>query len=231
MAGLVWSLGSSMDRLETEHVARRALARRTLWASERERNRLAAELHDGPVQQLTAFSYRLEALRAKLVSDGRSDSGFEVVQQQLSTEVAGLRQLMTALRPGALVERGLEAPIRDHVAKTLKGLPIVPHVYVDLPCRPDQEIETIVYRVVQDAIANAVRSAHATMLDISLSQKGEVLCLRVSHDGHGSLPETSDLGLLSMKERIELTDGRFLVSGTEGAGTTIEAEVPMRGTP
>ena len=229
MAGLIYSLRASMDRLETEHVARRALARRTLWTSERERNRLASELHDGPVQQLTALAYRFEALRAKAASDGRPDAGFDVAQQQLATEVAGLRQLMTALRPGSLVERGLEAPIIDHIAKALNGSGIVPRVHVDLPSRPDQEIETIVYRVVQDAIANAVRSAHATTLEVSLSEKDDVLRLTVSDDGDGSEPDMSDLGLLSMKERIEMTGGTFQVSSTRGAGTTVEAEVPMKG--
>jgi signal transduction histidine kinase len=234
MAGLVRRLAGSMSELEAGQVARVALTRRTLWVSESERNQLASELHDGPVQQLTALSYRVQSLRGKVEKDGKQAvEGFKAVQQALSSEIVDLRRLMASLRPGALVERGLEATVGDHLATALQGTGIASRLTVTLPCRPEPEVETVVYRVIQEAISDAVEG-RANEIQISLGESGGQLHLLITDDGSGleaadDGPDTLTVSLEGLRERIEIIGGTFNVTSTPGDGTTLEAYVPMGG--
>jgi signal transduction histidine kinase len=225
MAGLI-------RLIEQAQAERGRLLDRTVQAAEQERTRLAAELHDGPIQHLSALAYELEAACVRLVS-GRVDGGIQSVrktQDRLQREVGELRRLMVDLRPPVLDEVGLEAALRDHVAAFERRTGIGCTVDVALAERLDPELETVLYRVTQEALTNVEKHARARRLALTLFGGREAARLEIRDDGVGFDPAaTADLarrghfGLLGMRERVELAGGTWSVDARPGRGVAVRA--------
>jgi signal transduction histidine kinase len=234
LAGLVHALAASMNEVAQAQALRGELLRRTIRASESERTRLGIELHDGPVQGLTAVGYRLDALqrRATARSDRRDDK-VQAAQDALSKQIATLRQMMTGLRPGSLVERGIEAMLRDYCASTFKGLEIGCRIHVSLSLRPAPEVEVMLCRVVEEAMANVVKHSCARHIDVSITDEDGEIHLLISDDGIGFVDDATavapvGLGVANMRERVEMAGGTFAIHGLSGAGVTIRAVIPKQ---
>jgi signal transduction histidine kinase len=222
-----------IERAETE---RRRLLDRTVQAGEEERAHVAALLHDGPIQRLTALSFELERARRRVLEASVADgvARLEQAQAALSVEVQGLRELMVSLRPPVLDEVGLEAALRDHVEAFARDSGVACDLRVALDGRLGAELETVVYRVAQEALRNVARHAEARQLWLALEVGTNRVELVVRDDGVGFVPVPSSvllhqghLGLVAMRERVEMAGGSWQVSSRPGAGVTIRASFDL----
>jgi signal transduction histidine kinase len=207
MAGLV----RGIERAEAE---RRRVLDRTVQAAEEERMQVAGLLHDGPIQRLAVLSYDLERAKQRMLGNPAAVARVEHAQAALSAEVQGLRELMASLRPPTLDEVGLEAALRDHVGAFARRSGVSCSVKVDLDGRLDGELETVVYRVTQEALLNVARHAEAGRLWVELEGAGDRVDLSI-RDGR--------FGLVAMRERVEMAGGRFQLDAHPGGGVTVRA--------
>jgi len=226
-------------REQGEHLARAQfergkLLRQVVEAAEDERRRIAAELHDGPIQDLTSLDYRLEPIRLEL-EDKQLPAGESLgeTQERIRMEIRNLRDLIVRLRPPALDERGLEAALADHARLVTRESAVECRLDSTLDGRLDTTVETIVYRVAQEALTNVVKHAQATTADVSISARNGSVVLEVADDGVGfdatrqaeSLRE-GHFELAAMRERVEMAGGTWRIESSPGGGTRIHAEVP-----
>src|SRR6266508_2539227 len=208
--------------------------RLVLLATEEQRLHLAADLHDGPVQGLAALGLRLSLLRRRL--RGGDPDGAEALldrlERQLGGEIAGLRRLVSELRPPVLDQFGLETALRRHAEAFQADAGVDCRVDTDLgsPLAPEQE--TVLYRVTQESLANVGKHARAAHVHISLGADNGLVHLRISDDGVGFDPSRAPrlaaeghFGLAGMRERVEMVGGRLLVESHPGQGTTIGVEL------
>jgi signal transduction histidine kinase len=215
---------------------RTRLLRRTNTAIEAERNRIARDLHDGPVQGVSAASLSLEAALL-MIKAGDSDRGIEIltkIRKELAEEADGLRALMSGLRPPLLEERGLVPAIRETLARfgTEQGVrtEFSGMVSTEIP----DDLETLAYRVVQEALSNAAKHSQAAHVTVSVELDQIQLRVEIVDDGIGfdnarvrEFLQMGRVGLASMRERVELASGTFVVRSTQGRGTTIVATLPI----
>jgi two-component system sensor histidine kinase DegS len=215
---------------------RTRLLRRTNSAIEAERNRIARDLHDGPVQGVSAASLSLEAALL-MIKAGHSDRGIEIltkIRKELAEEADALRALMSGLRPPLLEERGLIPAIRETLARfgTEQGVrtEFSGMVGGEIP----GDLETLAYRVVQEALSNAAKHSNAGRVVVSVELDQVQLRVEIVDDGIGfdnararEFLKMGRVGLASMRERVELASGTFVVRSTPGRGTTIVATLPV----
>jgi signal transduction histidine kinase len=156
--------GGMARDITVQHERRRA-AIQIVQAGDQERKKVAADLHDGPVQQIAMLSYTAHLARKQLATGnlGRADEMLDELERELEAQVRELRQVMSALRPPVLDERGLEAALEVHV----KQFESEHHIAADLTVeRPTDdlasEVETVLYRIAQEALSNIRKHARAT---------------------------------------------------------------------
>jgi two-component system NarL family sensor kinase len=242
LVGAFWLLHSRRARLvaqlEAAQRERAHLLDRTVAIAESERMRIAADLHDGPIQQLTAIAMRVDRATARL-GRGDVDGGaalLEEVRTGLTTEMASLRRLMSELRPPAIDERGIGAALRDCAAQVLGETGVAFAVSASVaPTAVAPESEAVVYRVAREALANVRKHAGATAVAIVVETCGDHLRLVVSDDGCGfDVDRPADglpgdhLGIPGMRERTESVGGRLEITASPGAGTRVDATIPWK---
>jgi signal transduction histidine kinase len=213
----------------SRRVARDAL-RRVVGGQELERRRLARELHDETGQALTSILLGLRAVEESGSAEEMRASASELRELVVAT-LQDVRRLAVQLRPKALDDFGL-APALERLVQTFsEGAAI----QVDLEARLGDdrlpaEVETTLYRIVQEALTNIVKHAEASKVSILLARRGGFAMAVVEDDGKGFEPDNAradGLGLLGMRERVELHDGRLTVESALGSGTTLVVEVPL----
>jgi signal transduction histidine kinase len=213
----------------SHRVARDAL-RRVVEGQELERKRLARELHDETGQALTSMLLLLKGIEdAKSQEDARLAAG--VLHDRIVETLQSVRRLAVELRPKALDDFGLVAALERLGDTFVEQTGIV----VDLQAtlgeeRLAAEVETALYRIVQEALTNVAKHSDATQVCVTVARKNSSVTAVIEDNGRGFGArggEGDGLGLVGMKERVGLLDGRLVVS-TEGAGTTVVAEVPLR---
>lgn len=202
--------------------------RRAIDAQEAERTRIARELHDEAGQVLTALALHLRALEDD-VDSGEIRDRLAALRRSVGEASAGIRELAVRLRPLALSDHGLVDAIEDQAAQLrAAGLP----VDVDLrgigPGLHD-EIETVLFRVVQEALTNAARHSGASALSVVASAHDGRLRVVVEDDGIGFDPAapTAHLGLAGIRERVEMVGGTLRIESTRGAGTAVVVDVKL----
>ena len=222
--------------LALQHERKRAM-QSVLRMTEAERSRLAAELHDGPVQQLTAMLYGLELVRhhVRQGSQSAADQVLASLEDKASSEIHGLRRLMTQLRPPVLDELGLVTALQNQGMsfESASGVPCAIETEPELKLQP--ELETVLYRVTQESLANIGKHANASSVNISLATGDGQIRLRIRDDGIGFDPATASamvakghFGLINMRERVEMVGGKLQVDSSPGEGTTIAVEMNRR---
>jgi signal transduction histidine kinase len=213
----------------TERVARDSL-RRVVGGQELERRRLARELHDETGQALTSILLGLKAVEE--AKDGATlTSSAATLRELVVATLQDVRRLAVELRPKALDDFGL-VPALERLTETFAeqtGLDVQLEPQLG-PERLPAEIETALYRLIQEALTNVVKHAHARTVSILLVRRGESVTAIVEDDGQGFDPgsvRADGLGLVGMRERAALVGGRLTLEAREGAGTTIAVEVPL----
>ncbi|MHB8643849.1 MAG: GAF domain-containing sensor histidine kinase [Gaiellaceae bacterium] len=215
----------------SERVQRESL-RRVVGAQELERERLARELHDETGQALTSILLGLKTLEDAASDAERIASAAQLRELVVST-LQDVRRLAVELRPKALDDFGLLAAVERLAQTFTDNLGIATDVEASLGSeRLPHETETALYRIVQEALTNVVKHARASRVSISLVRKSHSVSAVIEDDGVGFGGEDNGasgmgLGLVGMRERVGLLDGRLEVESRAGQGTTIVAEVPL----
>jgi signal transduction histidine kinase len=213
----------------SERVARDTV-RRVIEAQELERRRLARELHDETGQALTSILLGLKAIRAA-DSDEGAERAEKDVRDLVVQALQDVRSLAVELRPTALDDFGL-VPALERLAATFEersGIRTVVESSLSEERLPP-EAETLLYRLVQEALTNVVKHAGAEMVSIVVARRGSGVSAVVEDDGRGfAAEEVRDgaLGIVGMRERLGLLGGTLAVESTPGAGTSLVAYVPL----
>jgi signal transduction histidine kinase len=215
-----------LQKKETE--LRRALQRAVEY-QEAERKRISRELHDEIGQALTSILIRLKALQ--------DETDMETIAERLdglryltSESIEELRRLAVDLRPAILDHLGILPALRWYIQQLADQSDLTiqftgPEKMERLP----EAIELVLYRVAQEGLTNAIRHSQAGQIEVVLEQSAHVLRLRVVDDGKGFDPQKLDrgLGLVGIRERVELLKGKCGVDTTPGEGTHLWVEIPL----
>lgn len=212
----------------------RELLGKILGAQEEERKRVSRDLHDGIGQALSALSMGLERLeQARPDQWPNFRKNIEELRELATYTLGDLRRLTIALRPAALDDLGLVPAIRRYAELHLENAGVDFQVGEEgAGARLDPTLETVVYRVVQEAINNVSRHSGATHASVSLKSEYKAFVAIVKDDGQGFDPSsltTSEhgVGLQGMEERASLAGGRLTIDSHPGQGTTVRLEVPF----
>jgi signal transduction histidine kinase len=246
---------SVAQRLAAERSVEIERLRYGMEARERERTRWAREIHDESIQGIGAL--RLQLANARDLNDRQALSeAVDAALEGLGTEIDGLRHLITELRPAALDDLGLAAALQALArrAQAVDGLEVETEIDLGAAAgsetdastengsrRLDPELESTIYRVVQEALTNVSRHAQATKAVISVTERGGVISALVTDDGRG-LPDAAQLGprgdgleggfgMSGMRERAELVGGELEWARAPGGGTIMRLTVPLAGRP
>jgi signal transduction histidine kinase len=213
----------------SERIASDSL-RRVVEAQELERRRLARELHDETGQALTSILLGLKALEDKL-DDADTRAAAAELRELVVTTLQDVRRLAVELRPSALDDFGLIAAVERLSASFSEQTGIEIDFETALVAeRLPAEVETALYRIVQESLTNVVKHARARRVSILLARRDGVVKAVIEDDGRGFDPaemSSAGFGLVGMRERLALLGGRLEVESSGDTGTTIAAEVPV----
>jgi signal transduction histidine kinase len=214
----------------SQRVARDTV-RRVVGAQESERKRLARELHDETGQALTSILLGLKPLEVSMADD-QSRAALAELREHVVAALQDVRRLAVELRPAVLDDFGL-VPALERLTDAFAEQT---NIRVDFhsalgDTRLPNEVETALYRVVQESLTNIVKHANAQRVSVSIARRPSGAAAVIEDDGKGFDQRTlreDGLGLLGMRERLGLIDGRLEIESRPGAGTTVVAEVPLR---
>jgi PAS domain S-box-containing protein len=225
-------LRASYELLRRADEDRRRLLSSLVSAQEEERQRVAGDIHDDPIQKLTAAGLRLEMLKSR---NPPADELAEVgtIQTLVEEAIARLRQMLFELSPRTLETGGLGVALVDYVDHAnLEGgtrFRLEDRMTVELP----QDIRTVAYRVILEALSNVRKHAFATNATIVIeNDRQNGMRCRVTDDGSGfdsqeiQASPPGHMGLSSMRERVELAGGALQIRTAPGSGTTVEFTLP-----
>jgi PAS domain S-box-containing protein len=221
-------LRRSMDVLRRTMEDRRQLLLRLDDARVEERRRIASDIHDDPIQVMSAADIRAQAL-AHRIEDPELRQEAEELGDVIRSSVERLRHLLFDLRPPALDREGLVPALRAYLGDEDPALEIED----SLSFEPPSELRAILFRIAQEAIANARKHASATRIQVSIAATDGCVRLVIADDGLGfdvgviESPEPGHIGLPTMIERAHLAGGGCEVRSEPGRGTTVSAWLPI----
>jgi signal transduction histidine kinase len=226
------TLNTLLDRLTEGQVRARRLASQVISAQDEERARVARELHDSTAQILTAVILQLGAA-ARESSSPPLDARIATLRELASEALEEVRLLSHTMHPRVLDDLGLGAALEWLARQTREQEAL--DVHVELPSGEPQlsaPLASVLYRVAQEALRNAVRHAGPRRVRVTLARSGGVATLDVEDDGCGFDVRRAEerrpgMGLFSMRERVALVNGTLTVTSAEGRGTRVRAAVPV----
>ena len=214
----------------------RLLSRELLSAQEEERKKISRELHDVIAQTLTGINVRLANLKNEAAGDARClERNIARTQKLVEKSVAIVHRFARELRPTVLDDVGLIPALHTF----MKGFREQTGIQVSLSAfaavdQVNGDKRTVLYRVAQEALTNVARHAQASQARVQIQKRHGVIWLRIKDNGRGFRQEyvlqsrkSKRLGLLGMRERLEMVGGRFTVTSAPGKGTTVVAQIPL----
>jgi signal transduction histidine kinase len=214
----------------------RQLSRQVLLTQEEERREISRELHDVIAQTLTGINVRLAALKKEAAFNTKGlDRNITRTQRLVEKSVSIVHQFARELRPAALDDLGLIPALHSFVKIFSKRTRIHVHLKVFAGVEQlDINKRTILYRVAQEALTNVARHAQASRVEVNIQKLPEGIRMEIKDDGISFKVERvlygnggKRLGLLGMRERLEMVGGHFDVESAPGKGTTITAQIPL----
>jgi len=229
---LLWSAYRIRLRVIERHQAEiTALNESLMKAQEQERTRIAGELHDGVMQQISALSLVLGTGRRQPEADAKQTMAD--VQRKLIEVGTEVRQLSHDLHPPMLKDAGLPEALRGYCEEfsRVRTIPVA--------CDADDSVQDLsrgaalaLYRIAQEALGNATAHGAAQHVDVRLTRSNGRVTLTVSDDGRGFDPnrigKSGGLGLINMRERARQLNGTFELDSGPGRGTTVRVTIPFR---
>jgi signal transduction histidine kinase len=216
----------------------RLLSRRLLSAQEEERKKISRELHDFIAQTLTGINVRLATLKKEAAADTKGlERNIARTQQLVEKSVTIVHRFARELRPTVLDDVGLipalHSFMKDFTKRTGIHLHFTTFTFAKIE-QLDGDQRTVLYRVAQEALTNVDRHAQASRADVKIQKLNGNVCMRIKDNGIGFPAENllqgkkkNRLGLLGMRERVEMVRGKFTVQSSPGKGTTILAQIPF----
>ncbi len=234
----VTDIKKAEEQLEASREQLRSLSAHLESIREEERKKIAHDLHDETSQIIISLNTLLEAARSKLPNNAKRSKALLDMAQGLSLRILDqIHRLIYQLRPTIIDDLGLAAAIRWLTENTLEAAGVkVKLKVIGRERRVNSELETIIFRVLQEMINNILKHTQAGNVCISLNFGKETIKLRVKDDGCGfdvneainSKDRPRGLGLLGMKERIGIINGTIKIrSRPGGGGTEIDVEIPL----
>jgi signal transduction histidine kinase len=226
------------DEVRSQEHVRRELMQRLLVAQEEERRRIAQDFHDHSGQIVTALIIQLDQLAADVGSKNKQLAADLIRVRGLADQfLDDLRKLIYDLRPPVLDDLGLVPAVRWYLDSYVRPTGLEVDLKVDdLAGRLPPDLETVAFRIFQEAATNVLRHASASRMEIRLNRKGGWLTVMVRDNGRGFDPdggpdalERRSLGLHGMRERAQLVDGSVQILSAPGVGTTVLARLPSSG--
>ncbi len=225
-------LASQLMQKKLQHLARQILS-----VQEDERRKISRDLHDEVVQTLVGINVELGALgRASSLGPEALKAKISLTQQLVEKSVTAVHQFARELRPAVLDDLGLNPALHTY----LKTVAAESKLQIRLTTFDGIETldigkRTMLYRVVQESVTNVVRHAQASLVDVGISRISRTICMEVRDNGKSFPVEQTlaaktnkRLGLLGMRERIEMVGGNLTIESAAGQGTTIRAVLPFR---
>ena len=207
----------------------------SIEASERERHRWARELHDETLQELGALRVLLDTRAGEEQADLAPEAHLLAIEH-VDRGIRNLQGLITELRPAALDDLGVGPAIEALAHQSSERCDVEIDVDVDLapaggeqPVRLSPELEATIYRLVQEAMNNAIKHAGPTRISVTVSRDDSCVEVTVADDGAGFEPRSAErsFGLIGMEERATLSGGSLEVESEPGRGTQVRAELPL----
>jgi signal transduction histidine kinase len=234
VAALIWSAHRLRLRVVEKHQQEiSALNERLMKAQEQERIRIAGELHDGVMQQLLAMTMMLGTAKRRIPEDSKAKPTLDKISDKLVEVGSDIRRLSHDLHPPILQEAGLTQAVRAYCEQfsVSSGVPV--------SCQADDGLDALsrgaalaLFRIMQEALGNAVKHARPARMTVHLTRSGDVVTLRLSDDGAGfdrsRLSTSGGLGLIMMRERASQLNGTFEFDTAPGRGTVITIQIPFR---
>lgn len=227
------------ERVQEKEELRGELLERVVAAQEEERKRLARELHDQTGQTLLGLAMGLRSMETMLQNNpAQAGKRLQELEKMSAGAVDDLRYMIADLRPAQLDDLGLVPALREMA----KNVAVRSHIDVQVNAagqrrRLRAEVETILYRLAQEALNNAARHSKATGVKINLNFSAQDVSLEIQDNGVGFVPEAvlqtqaqrRAWGLLGMQERVMLVGGKLDIQSAPGVGTKLLANIPLEG--
>ena len=223
LANFTKLVGTSIANAESR-VELMALRARVVAASDEARRRIERDLHDGTQQRLVSLGLELRAVQAAVPSHLRELEGaLSRVVGELANLFDELREISLGIHPAVLAAGGLEAALR--ALRRRSAVPV--ELDVRIGRRLPQPVEVAAYYVVSEALTNAAKHSHATVVNVELVTDERIMQLAIRDDGIGGADANKGSGLLGLSERIEVLGGTLQVTSPTGMGTTLLIAVPL----
>lgn len=222
-----------VERLRERELKLQQLSLRVLSAQEEERTRISHDLHDETAQSLTTLKLMIEMIKQGLPPDQEElRRQVEEVEDSVRKTLQGIRGLIADLRPPMLDDFGLVPTLKwlVHDFTQRHGTRVDLHK-VHLLRRLPLEVETVLYRAVQEALANVAKHARSGLVNVSLVRTAERVVVTVQDDGIGfddRRPRRGAFGLLGIRERLAALGGSLLIESQRGRGTTLTMVIPLK---
>jgi signal transduction histidine kinase len=214
----------------------RLLSRQLLSAQEEERKMISRELHDQIAQILTGINIRLAALKTDSMLNNKGlQKKITSTQRLVEKSVDIVHRFARDLRPTVLDDLGLVPALHSFMKNFARRTGVRAHLTAFAAVEKiDTAKRTVLFRVAQEALNNVARHAHASRVEVNIQKLPDCICMKIKDDGKSFDVERTlhanggkRLGLLGMRERLEMVGGKFAVESAPGKGTTINAQLPL----
>jgi signal transduction histidine kinase len=225
-AGQVAAIAMDRERLTAELLASQDELResraRLVSAADAERRRIAQNLHDGLQTKLVLIALEAQQLAGQPGAGAGVAAAATALRGRIDAAAAELRELVHAVMPASLIERGLAAATEDLADR----MPLATQLDIAVDGPLPGAVSATAYFVIAEGLANAVKHAQASKLGVSITRTGDTLHVEVRDDGTGGAAPGSGLGLRSLADRADTLGGRLFVTSEAGLGTSLRAELP-----
>jgi signal transduction histidine kinase len=225
-AGRVVAIAMDHDRLTAELLASREELRRSrarlVEAADRERRRIAQNLHDSLQMKLVLLALKAQSLAGLPGASSTIADAAAALRSDIDSAAAELRELVHDVMPAPLIERGLGAAAQDLVDR----LPLPTRLSLGVNGTVPEPVSSAAYFILAEALANAIKHAHATRLAVDLAEHDHSLRLEVTDDGIGGVVAGVGLGMRSIADRVDVLGGSVHIHSPGGAGTQVVVELP-----
>jgi PAS domain S-box-containing protein len=214
----------------------RLLSHQLLSAQEEERKRISRELHDVIAQTLTGINVRLATLKKAATTNTKGlDRTIARTQRLVEQSVRTVHRFARELRPSVLDDLGLIPALHTFLKhfRASTGIQVSLSAFAAIE-QVNGDERTVLYRVAQEALNNVARHAHASRVDVKIQKLHGAICMKIIDNGKGFQKQpvlqarrSGRLGMLGMRERLEMVGGSLAVTSEPGKGTTVLAQVPL----